>query len=709
MIPKKIDTVVIENVTPEINGGKYAVKRIIGSLFRVEADIFSHGHAVVRASLLFKKEREKNWMETGMEHMENDRWFGCFEVTENCLYEYTILAWRDPYFSWLHDTMKKYDAKQDIAGDLLEGKLIIEKAMSTARKDDKTPFRKALNYIDSYLKPVNTSEAIMGLVNGIKSSLSSNKPIEEDLNKIVEVLENVSFERKIYYSHSDPLKEILEGEELRLMMDKYPDRSDYGQYGKTLRLVADRSEAEYSAWYEMWPRSQGKKPNRSATFDDMIKRLPDIKKMGFNIIYLPPIHPIGRTNRKGPNNSLVCPPGSPGCPYAIGNENGGHKAIDPDLGTMDDFIRFEKACRESGMEIALDLAIQTSPDHPWVKEHPEWFNKRPDGSIKYAENPPKKYEDIYPLNFGIKDYVPLWNAIADIIRFWVGKGVRIFRVDNPHTKPVRFWEWLVDEIHSRYPDVIFLSEAFTRPKMMKELAKAGFTQSYTYFTWRNFKHELEEYFTELTQTETAEYMIGNLFTNTPDILPTVLQNAPRAAFKIRATLASTLSSVWGIYNGFELCEGTPIPGKEEYLDSEKYQFKVWDWDRAGNIKPYIARLNQIREQQPALRTYRNLKFYRAENDKIIFYGKHTKDFTNIILIAVNLDPYQKQEALIQIPLQEFKIKPEENYQVHDLISGHRYYWKGEKNFISLDPNIESAHIFQLLRWSHKEQNYDYYY
>jgi starch synthase (maltosyl-transferring) len=405
---------------------------------------------------------------------------------------------------------------------------------------------------------------------------------------------------------------------------------------------------------------------------------------------------------------LICPPGSPGCSYAIGNELGGHTAIEPSLGSLEDFRRFERACRALGMEIALDIALQTSPDHPWVTEHPEWFRKRPDGSIKHAENPPKKYEDIYPLDFNTAAREALWREIERVLRYWMAEGVRIFRIDNPHTKPVLFWEWLVEEIHRTDPDVLFLAEAFTRPKMMKGLAKAGFTQSYTYFTWRDFKGELTEYFTELTQTEVADYLRGNLFTNTPDILPKFLQGAPRSAFKIRATLAATLGSVWGMYNGFELCEGTPLPGKEEYIDSEKYDFKVWDWDRPGHIKEHITRLNRVRLEQPALRGYRNLRFHKAENDNLLFYSKRTEDGRNAVLVVVNLDPYRVQEGIIHVPIGDLKIREDETYQVHELLTDRRFFWRGESNYVRLDPESEPAHVFRLLRWSHREQDFDYF-
>jgi starch synthase (maltosyl-transferring) len=419
--------------------------------------------------------------------------------------------------------------------------------------------------------------------------------------------------------------------------------------------------------------------------------------MGFDVIYFPPIHPIGHTNRKGRNNSITCDPGDPGVPWAIGSEAGGHKAVEPSLGTLADFDWLQKEVRKRGMEIALDFAINCSPDHPYVKEHPDWFYKRPDGTIKYAENPPKKYEDIYPLNFRCENWRELWAEMKSIVLFWAGHGVRIFRVDNPHTKPVAFWEYLITGVREKYPDTIFLSEAFTRPKMMKALAKAGFNQSYTYFTWRNTKYELTEYFTELTQTEMSEYFRPNLWPNTPDILSPVLQEGGRPAFMTRVLLAGTLSPLYGIYSGYELCENEALPGREEYLDSEKYQFKERDWNAPGNIKDWIARINKIRKENRALQMYTNLRFYHADNDAILFYGKMTPARDNIILVVVNLDPHRKQNSFVYVPVDEFGRMESYEYQVHDLLSDARYTWRGRQNYVELDPEIQPAHIFLVRR------------
>ncbi|OQA06358.1 MAG: Alpha-1,4-glucan:maltose-1-phosphate maltosyltransferase 2 [bacterium ADurb.Bin374] len=428
--------------------------------------------------------------------------------------------------------------------------------------------------------------------------------------------------------------------------------------------------------------------------------------MGFDVLYFPPIHPIGVTNRKGRNNSLKCAPSDPGCPYSIGSLDGGHDAVEPSLGTMKDFEHLVKTAHQHGLEIALDFAVNCSPDHPYLEHHKDWFNIRPDGTIKFAENPPKKYEDIYPINFETKDREGLWEELKRIFLFWAKKGVRIFRVDNPHTKPFNFWQWVIAGVQAEYPDVLFLSEAFTRPKVMKALAKLGFSQSYSYFTWRNFKQEIVEYFTELTTYPVAEYMRVNLFVNTPDIFPTFLQKGGRAAYKIRAVLAATLSSVYGIFQGFELCEGEPIPGKEEYMHSDKYEIRFRDWNKPGNIKELITRLNRIRHENPAMQEYDNLKFHKAENEHILFYGKTLGE--NHVLIAVNLDPFQRQNSFVYVPIADYGIKPDETYQVHDVLTDKRYLWKGERNYVDLDPASEPANVFVLRKWTAKEQDFDYY-
>ena len=487
---------------------------------------------------------------------------------------------------------------------------------------------------------------------------------------------------------------MLAAETLELV-ERYPDRSAATTYDRELEVVVDRPLAECGAWYEMFPRSQGRVPGRHGTFKDCIDRLPAIAAMGFDVIYFPPIHPVGKSFRKGRNNSLTAAPDDPGSPWAIGNEHGGHKAVEPALGTLDDFRALVAAAREHGLEIALDYALQCSPDHPYVREHPEWFHHRPDGTIKYAENPPKKYQDIYPLNFNCRDREALWEELKSIVLFWIEQGVKIFRVDNPHTKPIPFWAWLIRDVQTLHPDTIFLAEAFTRPKLMQALAKAGFTQSYTYFTWRNFKAELTDYLTELTRTEMAEYFRGNFFTNTPDILPPILQDGGAAAFKMRLALAATLSSVYGIYSGYELCESRPIPGTEEYLDAEKYEIKVRDWDAPGGIVDYVARINQIRRDNAALREYRNLSFYGSDDDNVLFYGKRSADGQSTVWVAVNLDPFEAHEARLTLPLQELGLGPDDRVQVHELITDQRQLWRGPIHAIRLDPAREPAAIFRV--------------
>lgn len=458
----------------------------------------------------------------------------------------------------------------------------------------------------------------------------------------------------------------------------------------------DRPRARYAAWYEMWPRSQGTVPGKSATFGDMINRLPYVHDLGFDTIYLAPIYPVGHTNKKGQNNSLNAGPEDPGSLYSIGNEHGGHKAVNPDFGTMDDFHRFIKEAENFGIELVIDIVFTCSPDHPWIKQHPEWFYHNPDGSIKYAENPPKKYEDVHPLNFECENKELLWNELRDIFLFWIDQGIRTFRVDNPHTKPVEFWQWVIEEIHAKDPGAILLAEAFTEPTMMKQLAKVGFTQSYTYFTWRYNKQDFTEYLTELTMTEMKYYFRGNFFTNTPDILMPLLQEAGRPAFLQRIVLAATLSSVYGMYNGYELCENKAVPGTEEYLNSEKYEYKVWDWDRPGNIKSYIIKLNQIRKENKALHYYRNLSFYESSDEHILFYGKTSYDNENTVLVAINMDAYNEHQSVIQIPLEKFGIPYDEEYTVEELLSGKSFTHKGREISITLS-NEDPAWIFTLYK------------
>ena len=482
----------------------------------------------------------------------------------------------------------------------------------------------------------------------------------------------------------------------RDLMKRAVPRTNLTRYPRELDLWVDRKRAAFSAWYELMPRSMSDDPSRHGTFDDVIAKLPYVQDLGFDVLYFPPIHPIGRTNRKGKNNSLDPTPDDPGSPYAIGSEEGGHDAMHPELGSCEDFARLVAAAREHGLEIAIDFAINCSPDHPWIKQHPEWFDWRPDGTIKYAENPPKKYEDIVNVHF-YRDALPsIWYALRDIVLFWAGKGVKIFRVDNPHTKPLPFWEWMIREVQDQYPDAIFLAEAFTRPKVMKRLAKVGFGQSYSYFTWRNTKEELTEYLTELTTTECRDYMRPNFFVNTPDINPLYLQTSGRAGFRVRAVLAATLAGNYGVYSGFEICEATPIPGKEEYLNSEKYEIRAWDWDRPGHIRPDLRLLNRLRREHPALQTLTSLTFYNAWNDNILYYGKATPDKADFLLFAVNLDPHNPQAADFEVPLWEFGLPDQSAIAGEDLVTGESFTWRGKVQHMLLDPTDRPYCIWRLI-------------
>jgi starch synthase (maltosyl-transferring) len=642
-------SVVIENLQPLIEGGRYPIKRIVGEDLAVEADIFKDGHDIVAAVLKWRVVGKREWRETPMSFVDNDRWRGVCTLYDAAVHEYTVEAWTDTFRSWQSEFAKKFDGGiSDLRSEALEGAALVDAAARRAR--DRTDAVRLREFSEKISSAANV---------------------------------------KIYG--------IAKSGELEVLMATYPDRAAAAQYAPAARVVVDRQAALFAAWYEFFPRSAEGLGDRGSTFRDSLARVDDARAMGFDVIYFPPIHPIGHTNRKGRNNSVTCEPGDPGVPWAIGSEAGGHKAVEPSLGTLADFDWLQKEVRKRGMEIALDFAINCSPDHPYVKEHPDWFYKRPDGTIKYAENPPKKYEDIYPLNFRCENWRGLWAEMKSIVLFWAEHGVRIFRVDNPHTKPVAFWEYLITGVREKYPDTIFLSEAFTRPKMMKALAKAGFNQSYTYFTWRNTKQELIEYFTELTQTEMSEYFRPNLWPNTPDILSPVLQEGGRPTFKTRVLMAATLSPLYGIYSGYELCENKALPGREEYLDSEKYQFKERDWNAAGNIKDWIARLNKIRKENRALQMYTNLQFYHAENEAILFYGKMTAARDNIILVVVNLDPFRKQNSFVYVPIEEFGQMESDAYQVHDLLNDARYTWRGRQNYVELDPEIQPAHIFLVRR------------
>lgn len=631
--------VIIEDFYPELDAGRYPVKREVGDSLTVEADIFRDGHDTISAVLKYRLKGRRKWLETPMQHIINDRWTGSATLTENARYEYTVEAWPDEYATWARDVGKKMSAGQDVTLEAEEGRLLVEETFARTK--------------DPSLQTV--------LIQTKVAPVGERMQILRDAAVVELMAKNVD----------------------RTMATAYPTRE----------VVVDRVAARYAAWYEMFQRSQGTDPTRSATFKECEARLPDIADMGFDVVYILPPHPIGKSHRKGPNNTLNAGPDDPGSPYAIGSEEGGHKSIDPALGTIKDFRHFVDATHKHGMEVAIDLAIQCSPDHPYIKDHPDWFKWRPDGTIKYAENPPKKYQDIVNVDFYTDDWRNLWNEWRDVILFWVENGVKIFRVDNPHTKSFGFWEWCIKEIQRDHPDTIFLAEAFTRPKVMKNLAKLGFSQSYTYFTWRHEKWEFTEYLEELAQQEPKEYMRPNFFPSTPDINPYILQSGRRGTFMMRLFLAATLSSVYGMYNGYELIEHVPVPGKEELLNSEKYEYKVRDWDAPGNIKPYVKRINELRRENIALQELENLRFHQANDENVLFYGKQSEG--NAVFCAVNLDPAWAHDTHVEFPIWEFGISEGEEYIVEEMISGREMRAWGAWFWVRLDPDENPAEMFRI--------------
>ena len=641
--------IVIEGVDPEIDEGQFPVKRVVGDRIVVEADIYADGHDVLSAVLLHRKEGDRDWTEVPMEFLVNDRWRGSFIVDEPGQYQYTFIAWVDRFKTWQQNLKKKAEAKQDTPVDFMEGIRIIEETIQRATRNDAKTMQEWIE------------------------ALSINQKTRS--NKIRLALSN----------------------KLTTVMTKYSDRRSAVAYSRELEVVVDRKKARFSTWYEMFPRSCANKPGQHGTFKDCERRLPYISEMGFDVLYFPPIHPIGYTSRKGKNNITTAKPNDPGTPWAIGSPEGGHKTVHSQLGTLEDFRNFIEKAREYDIEVALDIAFQCSPDHPYVREHPEWFRWRPDGTVQYAENPPKKYQDIYPLEFENDHWRELWEELKSIVDFWIEQGVRIFRVDNPHTKPFAFWDWLIGSIKKHYPEVIFLAEAFTRPKIMYRLAKLGFTQSYTYFTWRNVKWELTQYFTELTRTEVREFFRPNLWPNTPDILSDYLRDGGRPAFMTRLVLAATLGSNYGIYGpAFELC-GNRRKDKEseEYLNSEKYELKHWGIDNPKSLKDFITRVNRIRRENPALQSDLNLRFHPVDNEQLICYSKRTEDFSNLILVVVNLDYKYKQSGWVDLALDELGLKSNQPYEVNDLLAGATYQWQGTRNYVELDPKKIQAHIFQV--------------
>jgi starch synthase (maltosyl-transferring) len=669
--PEHPHRVVIEDVRPKVDDGRHPVKRTPGEPVLVSADIFADGHDLIRADLRVREVDATGaptgeWLATPMSLETNDRWRGVFTASHVGWFEYTIDAWIDRFGSWRRDLLKKADAGQDVASDLLEGAALVRAAAARVGADNG---KRAPRRGRRAVPPIGPQAE------------------QAWLNAQADLLEEPTDQLARVSAALDP--------DLLAAMDRHAARAAVTTAEPGLRVMVEPERARFGAWYEMFPRSAGPDPTRSATWDEAAARLPAIAEMGFDVLYLPPVHPIGRTHRKGPNNSLRAGPKDVGSPWAIGGPEGGHDAIEPGLGTLADFERFVGTARELGIEVALDLAFQCSPDHPYVKAHPEWFRRRPDGTIKYAENPPKKYQDIYPFDFEGAEFQGLWDELRRVILFWVQRGVTIFRVDNPHTKPFFFWEWALAEVRREHPGVIFLSEAFTRPKVMRHLAKIGFSQSYTYFTWRNAKAELAEYFTELAQTEVREYMRPNLFANTPDILHEYLQQGGRPAFEIRLVLAATLGATYGIYSGFELCENRAVPGTEEYLDSEKYQLRQWDWSRPGSIVPLVTRINRIRRENRALHGDWSLRFHETDNPRIIAYSKCTPEFDSIILAVVNVDPVNTQQGWIRVPSVDWKLDLD-GYLVEDLLSGERYHWRDEWNYVRLDPaHHRAAHILRV--------------
>ncbi|GGI20974.1 alpha-1,4-glucan--maltose-1-phosphate maltosyltransferase [Oxalicibacterium faecigallinarum] len=661
--------VAIEQISPVVDHGRFAAKRIAGSVIEVEADIFGDGHDKLAASVLWRPADDKQWQRVPMRLIDNDRWRAVLPLQRIGRHFFMVEAWRDNFATFRDELEKKHNAGLNVSLELLEGRLLVEKTLAEQAED---------------------SDQVAALKKLLKQlpAKSKKKLDEQERAQAVELFLNTD------------TATLMAAADLR----------DFSTCSEEFRIDVERRAAEFSSWYELFPRSQSGDIHRHGTFDDVIARIPAVRDMGFDTLYFPPIHPIGSKNKKGKNNTLTPAPDDPGSPYAIGSPDGGHDAVHPELGTLDDFRRMLRVARAHGLEIALDFAIQCSPDHPWLQDHPEWFAWRPDGSIRYAENPPKKYEDIVNVDFyatsGDHPAIPeLWIALRDVVLMWVREEVRVFRVDNPHTKPLPFWEWMIGDIRSRYPDVIFLSEAFTRPKPMYRLAKVGFSQSYTYFTWRHTKQEFIDYLSELTATSPAggprDFFRPHFFVNTPDINPYFLQRSGRAGFVIRAALAATLSGLWGVYSGFELCEAQAVTGKEEYLDSEKYEIRAWDWQRPGNIVREVTQLNRIRTSNPALHTHLNVRFHTASDDHILYFSKSTRGTSadrfgdNTLLIAINLDPFAAHESTIDLPLWQFGLHDDAEVEVEELMSESRFTWRGRQQHVRLDPQQLPFAIWRL--------------
>jgi starch synthase (maltosyl-transferring) len=648
--------IVIEGVMPEIDAGRFAIKRTLGEIVRVRAVVFADGHDSISCQLLYRAADEKGWHTVSMASAGNDCWEAEFRVSKLVPYFYTVEGWVDRFKTWRADFEKRIAARQDLSLELVIGAQFIEEAAERAGGNDAARLREW------------------------GTSLRSGDSTEAE---------------------SDDLYEIIQ---------RYPDLGLARRYERELVVIVDRAKARFSTWYELFPRSTPTEPGRHGTFNDCKARLPYIAGMGFDVVYLPPVHPIGHQFRKGKNNSPSAQSEDVGSPWAIGNETGGHTAIHPQLGTLSDFHSLLSAATDLNLELALDIAFQCTPDHPWVREHPEWFRKRPDGSIQYAENPPKKYQDIYPIDFETAEWRELWKALKDVFDFWIAQGVRIFRVDNPHTKAFAFWEWAIGSIREETPEAIFLAEAFTRPHVMYRLAKLGFTQSYTYFTWRNTKAEIASYFTQLTQTPVREFFRPNLWPNTPDILPEFLQVGGRPAFMVRLLLAATLGANYGIYGpAFELIENTPRePGGEEYLNSEKYEVRHWDLDSPDSLKNFIARVNSIRRANTALQNDLSLVFHETDNPNLICYSKTSEDLSNLIIVVVNLDWAHTQSGWVTLDLKPLGLGGDRSFEAEDLLSGGRFLWQAPRDYVELMPLSLPGHILRVRRWVRTERDFDYY-
>jgi len=664
--------VVIEEIQPQIEAGRYPAKRVLGDIVEISAAIFADGHDHVAARLLYRHKSQPKPTAVPFTAVNNDIWSAKFPADQLGTWYFTVEAWIDHFDTWVHDFGKRLSAQPDPQ----------QPTQQVGPQDIPLALRIGANLIDDASSRATGADATK-------------------LKLFARQFRSLAEENRLFYA-APPLAEVID------LMAKYPDLSFSTIYPTELPLWVDRERARYSSWYELFPRSASATPGKHGTLADVETRLPEIAAMGFDIVYMPPIHPIGVAFRKGPNNSVTAAPGDEGSPWAIGSAEGGHTAIHPKLGTLADFDSLAAAARTNNLELALDIAFQCSPDHPWVKEHPEWFNHRPDGSIQYAENPPKKYQDIYPLNFESSDWRALWTALYGVFKFWIDHGVRVFRVDNPHTKALPFWEWCIAEVHKSTPEAIFLAEAFTRPHVMYSLAKGGFTQSYTYFTWRTDKPGLQEYFEEITTPPVSDFFRPNVWPNTPDILHDQLQNPDpihrRAIFQQRVILAATLSSNYGIYGpAYELLDwqpAKPAPGKtasEEYLDSEKYQIRTWDRTSPDSIAPLITLLNQIRRTNPALQRNESLHFHPCDNPQILCYSKSTADHANTILIAVNLDPRNEQAATINLDMDKLGLPWQGPFIVEDLLTGTRYNWQNQWNYVALRPQIMPAHIFRIVR------------